>query len=221
MRNSPLNFIADVAHSAAISKRGLLAIRRFILGPLSALCGPPGLLNALPKRGVKSRLQRIYVAAMMRIVAGGLVATSRVDARARREFAGYPVGFQVQLLVLPAGPGFVIESNGDGSFQRAHVPKVRPDLNIQFKHLGHAFLVFSFQEGTARALAFDRMIIDGDLGLATRLVRCLNRMEVLILPKLVAQRAVKRYPEELALREKLPVALRVYGRLMGQFMTGR
>jgi len=164
---------------------------------------------------------RIYVAAMLQVVARSLVATSHVDAEARREFAAYPARFQVQMLVLPAGPGFVIESNGDGSFELARAPKAQPDLSIQFKHLGHAFLVLSFQEGTARAFAHDRMVALGDLALATRLVRCLNRMEVLILPKLLAQRAVKRYPEELTLREKLPTALRIYGHLLGHFMTGR
>jgi hypothetical protein len=39
----------------------------------------------------------------------------------------------------------------------------KPDLTITFKHLTHAFLVFSFQESTAQAFANDRMIADGDV----------------------------------------------------------
>jgi hypothetical protein len=41
------------------------------------------------------------------------------------------------------------------------------------------------------------MIADGDVSSAIRLVRCLNKMEALILPKLIASLAVKEYPAEL------------------------
>lgn len=52
------------------------------------------------------------------------------------------------------------------------------------------------------------MIADGDLSYAIRLVRCLNKMEALILPKLLAELAVKQYPSELNLKEnsaELPI----------------
>lgn len=49
--------------------------------------------------------------------------------------------------------------------------------------------------------ANDRMIADGDISNAIRLVRCLNKMEALILPKMVAQLAVKEYPSNLSLKE--------------------
>lgn len=45
------------------------------------------------------------------------------------------------------------------------------------------------------------MIADGDVSSAIRLVRCLNKMEALILPKLIASLAVKRYPAELTLKK--------------------
>lgn len=169
---------------------------------------------------MKTALQRAYVAVMMQVVARGLVVTSRTDALARSELAAYPRGFQVQMRVLPDGPGFVIESDGDGGLDLSRRPKAKPDLSIGFKHVAHAFLVFSFQEGTALAFAHERMVADGDVALATRLVRCLNRMEALILPKFVARRVVKRYPA-LPLREKLPIALRIYARLALHFLRGR
>ncbi|MCD6061495.1 MAG: hypothetical protein K0S16_1806, partial [Moraxellaceae bacterium] len=95
----------------------------------------------------------------------------------------------------------------------------KPDLCARFKHLSHAFLVLSFQEGTARAFANDRIYVDGDVSHAIRLVRCLTRMEVLILPKLVAERAVKRYPD-ISVAEKLGLATRIYGRVATNFLKG-
>ncbi|MFU0510446.1 hypothetical protein ACMZ47_12520, partial [Acinetobacter baumannii] len=41
-------------------------------------------------------------------------------------------------------------------------------------------------------------------------VRCLNKMESLILPKLVASLAVKEYPTELTLKEKFNQAANIY-----------
>lgn len=54
------------------------------------------------------------------------------------------------------------------------------------------------------------MIADGDVSAAIRLVRCLNKMESLILPKLVASLAVKEYPTELTLKEKFNQAANIY-----------
>jgi hypothetical protein len=96
----------------------------------------------------------------------------------------------------------------------------KPDLSIIFKHVHHAFLVFSFQESTAQAFANDRMIADGDVSYAIRLVRCLNKMEALILPKLVAELAVKEYPSELTLKEKLAGAANIYLKVAQSYLKG-
>lgn len=165
-------------------------------------------------------LERLYVALMMFTIGRSLVATSQVDAEVQQELTGFPDGYQIEMKVLPAGPGFVVQSNGDGTLSRAKTPRNPPDLSIRFKHLSHAFLVLSFQESTARAFANDRMVANGDVSHAIRLVRCLNRMEALILPRWVASRAVKRYPH-LPLSAKLPTALRIYRRVASGLFTGK
>ena len=154
-------------------------------------------------------LQRLYVALMLWVIGRALVATSRVDASVRAELAPLPKGYQIQMRVLPNGPGFVVECVGDGTLARPKSVKPRPDLSIGFKHIAHAFLVLAFQESTAQAFANDRMVADGDVSHAIRLVRCLNTMEALILPRWVAVRAVKRYPQ-LPAAEKTRKAVRIY-----------
>ena len=167
------------------------------------------------------RLEKAYVALMMEVVGRSLVSTSQIDATVRAELAPLPQGYQIQMVVLPAGPGFVVECNGDGTVSKPKSIKARPDLSIRFKHVSHAFLVLSFQEATARAFANDRMVADGDVSNAIRLVRCLNTMEALILPKLVAQRAVKRYPAELGLGEKIAKAARIYTLVTKNLLLGK
>jgi hypothetical protein len=157
-------------------------------------------------------LQRLYVTGMLRLVGGLLEAASRADAALRDEIAGFPDGLCIGMSVLNERPRLRLRVH-QGRFVYLPDGDTRPDLEIVFKHITHAFLVLSFQEGTAQSYARSRMISHGDVALTMRFVRCLNRMEAVTLPRLVAARALKAYPP-LPLREKLPVSLRTYGRLV-------
>lgn len=164
-------------------------------------------------------LERRYVGLMMGVVGRGLVSASQVDEVIHKETAAFPVGFILQMKVMPEGAFFTAQVQPDGALKLLKDFAGKPDLCARFKHLSHAFLVLSFQEGTARAFANDRIYVDGDVSHAIRLVRCLSRMEVLILPKLIAERAVKRYPD-IAVAEKLSLATRIYGRMAANFLKG-
>lgn len=154
--------------------------------------------------------QRAYVALMMDIIGRGLTSASQIDPEVHAETKGLPEGLIIQMTVFPSGPNFSAQVQPDGSLKLLQGFTGKAGLTIKFKHMTHAFLVFSFQEGTARAFANDRMLVDGDVSHAIRLVRCLNKMEALILPKLVANLAVKQYPEALGLSEKLTTASKIY-----------
>ena len=164
-------------------------------------------------KSVKPALQQAYVKLMMDVIGRGLVMASQVDEEVKQEVAKFPVGFVLSMNVFPHGPAFIAKVTPDHQLELLHSVENKPDLTITFKHLSHAFLVFSFQESTAQAFAHDRMIADGDVGYAIRLVRCLNKMEALILPKLLAELAVKQYPHELGLKEKLTGAAHIYLKL--------
>ncbi len=68
------------------------------------------------------------------------------------------------------------------------------------------------------AFANDRMLVDGDISYAVRMTRVLNRLESFILPKMVAERAVKEYPSDLHLPEKLISAARIYLKVATNFV---
>ncbi len=161
-------------------------------------------------QSVKPALQLGYVKLMMDVIGRGLVMASQVDAEIQQEVAKFPVNFTLSMTVFPHGPAFVARVNDDQQLELVPTMEGKPDLTITFKHLQHAFLVFSFQESTAQAFANDRMIADGDVAHAIRLVRCLNKMEALILPKMLASLAVKQYPEQLTFKEKLTEAASIY-----------
>ncbi|MDQ1209934.1 hypothetical protein QE380_002857 [Acinetobacter baylyi] len=161
-------------------------------------------------KAMKPALQHAYVKLMMDVIGRGLVMASQVDAEIQEEISKFPVNFILSMNVFPNGPAFIAQVTEDKKLKLISLEQGKPDLTITFKHLTHAFLVFSFQESTAQAFANDRMIADGDVSSAIRLVRCLNKMEALILPKVVASLAVKQYPTELSLKDKLSEAANIY-----------
>jgi hypothetical protein len=162
--------------------------------------------------------QKAYVALMMDTIARALISASQIDGELKDEVAGFPANFVLQMMVMPNGSSFTLQVQADKSLKRLDNFKGKPDLSVKFKHLTHAFLVFSFQESTSRAFANDRMIADGEVSYAIRLVRCLNKLEALILPKMVAELAVKRYPTSLTLNEKMAKAAQIYAQVVSSYV---
>lgn len=169
-----------------------------------------------PFSQLSQAVQRPYVKALFDIVSRALVSASQIDAKIQQEIAQFPVGFRFAMTVFSSDLAFYLQVNQQHQFTLIEPQAV--DLNIQFKHLNHAFLVLSFQESTAVAFARDRMIVDGDLAHAVRLVRCLNQLEAVILPKVVASLAVKQYPKNLPLIKKATLASQIYRKVAYQYL---
>lgn len=158
-------------------------------------------------------LQGPYVKLMFDVMGRAMEAASQIDPVFERELKALSPDFIFEMCVKPNGPGLVMQKQPDGTFKYLGEQKPKkPDLSIQFKHMAHAFLVLSFQESTARAFANDRMVVDGEIAHALKMVRCLNRLEAFILPKIIAERAIKRYPK-MTLQEKLAHGTRIYSRV--------
>ena len=163
--------------------------------------------------------RRLYVEVMLQVMGRALQAVSEFDSASQAEARSLPEGFLFEMMVMPDGSRMIVEHIGDGRLHYHGNKAPRPiDLSIQFKHIAHAFLVLSFQEKTSVAFANDRMLVDGDISYAVRMTRVLNRLETFILPKLVARRAVKEYPESLHLPEKLISAARIYLKVATHFV---
>lgn len=163
--------------------------------------------------------RRLYVGLMFQVMGRALQAVSEIDSAVRAETGSLPEGFLFEMKVMPNGPSLIVEHIGDGRlYYHGDQPPRAIDLSIQFKHIAHAFLVLSFQEKTSEAFANDRMLVDGEISYAVRMTRVLNRLETFILPKLVAERAVKEYPESLHLPEKLLSAARIYLKVATNFV---
>ena len=162
------------------------------------------------------RWQRRYVSLIMAIIAQKLQSASRHDPAIRAELAKLPDNFGFGMDVWPSGKGFIVAKQGH------HLQRTQGDvpLHITFKHIQHAFLLFSFQESTAKAFANNRMILQGEIAQAMAVVRILNRIISLTMPQFVAKRLVKRYPA-IPLTEKLTLTAKIYSGIVVNLIKGR
>lgn len=165
-----------------------------------------------PKTPLRYQSQRVFVATMLDVIGRLLAAGSAVDPVVQAELGAFPEGYTIGFAVLGESLGTRVQRQG-AVFHRVPNDEHKPDLEIVFKHLSHAFLVLSFQESTPQAYANDRMVTHGDIGLTMRFVRCLDRVQGVMLPRPIAARALKAVPE-IPLARKLSLAARIGYRLL-------
>ena len=161
---------------------------------------------------IKSKLQRAYVRLMMRIVGRGLAVASRVDSDIVYELQHLPAELTIAMRVYPNGPCCLLQHTGSHLNYLGVRDSCAADMEIIFKHLQHAWLLYTFREDTPTAFARNRIVLDGEVHHATVFNRCLSRLMILILPRFLAKRAVKRYPV-IAFRDKFSLAITIYLRI--------
>ncbi len=163
------------------------------------------------------RGQRAYVGSLLQVLGRLIAAISAADPVMRRELAPFPSGYTVGFSVLGQRVGMRLVCR-EGRLMISH-GKRKPDLEVTFKHIAHAFAVFTFQEITPVAFAHDRMLTHGDVALTMRFVRCLDRAQGLLMPEPLAAIALKSSPR-IAAGEKLRVAARAALNLVRDLWTG-
>jgi hypothetical protein len=155
--------------------------------------------------------QRAFVATMFEVLARLIVAGSAADPVVQRELLGFPDDYTIGFSIHGDTLGFRVAKRG-----ARFVPaprQGRADLELVFKHIAHAFALVSFQESSAVAYANDRFVTHGDIALAMRFMRCLDRNLAIVLPPPIAARALKAAPE-IPLGERVRTTARTVGGLM-------
>lgn len=165
-----------------------------------------------PRASLVYKAQRAYVAAMFEVLGRLLVAGSAADPVIRRELLGFPDGYTIGFSVLGDALTLRIARRGD-RFVLAPTSQAKPDLEIELKHIAHAFALLSFQESTPTAFANDRIVLHGDIGLSMRFTRCLDRVQGIMLPDPIAKLALKSLPH-IPLAERLRLAAQIAGSLV-------
>lgn len=166
----------------------------------------------------KKRIKRFYVSLLLFIFGRAFQAAAKADPAAKAEFDSLPDDFMLDLCVAPNGPHMLVgkDKNGRIKYFGWKPGDKRITLTMKIKHLEAAILMFTFQESSCTATARDRLIVEGDLPAASSVLRIMDLLEVLLLPKFIAKLGVKRYPNHtrMPLGRKLKSRVLTYARVV-------
>ncbi len=140
--------------------------------------------------------KRLYLSCMLWFFGRAVQAAARVDDGVKSEFAAMPDNFTFCLGAFPSGPYMVVGKDSLGRVRHlgSSIADRTIHLHMMFKNPALLFRVFSFQESTPVANARNRLYVHGDVPQACAVVRIMDMVQVFLLPKFLAKRAVKRYP---------------------------
>lgn len=160
----------------------------------------------------KKRIKRIYVSVLLFIFGRAFQAVAKSDPAAKAEFDSMPSDFMLDLCVAPNGPHMVVGKDKKGKVKYfGWKPGDRKiTLKMEIKHLEAAILMFTFQESSCTATARDRLIVEGDLPVASGVLRIMDLLEVLLLPWFIAKLGVKRYPDHM----RMPLSRKLRSRVL-------
>lgn len=153
-----------------------------------------------PLKIKKRPFSRFYLSILLYVVRKALQGMYKYDAYSKEQLEQLGSDFSLGLTASDAGPSFILQITEDknkksfkylGTFKK--LPGFKPDLKVQLKSIGSAMQIFTFAESVAQGEANSRFIADGPLEAACTFVRILERTEIILLPRFIAKRAVKRY----------------------------
>ena len=103
----------------------------------------------------------------------------------------FPEDFTFRLGVWPKGPSAAFRREKD--ILKKISSKHPVDMTVMLKSIDAAWLLFSFQESTVQSEANNRLTVSGALPHSCTFIRLMDKTEILLLPKFLARKAVKKW----------------------------
>ena len=162
---------------------------------------------------MKLALQKLTVGIVLRVVHAALVELYGLDSRVRAEFDRMPEGMSYSLQTGHAAPELYVQWTGGRLLNLKKIEK--PTCALRLKSTGISFRMFTGQMGLAQAYAQHAFSMQGEIADVMRLARLVNLVEGYLFPKFITKHILTDIP---ALQVN---PLRVYGRVLCGFLTGR
>lgn len=144
------------------------------------------------KKCAALKAKKLFAQIILFFLYRGMRVLYRLDSRVKEEVDGWPLGRTVVLRASQEGPVLCMKRV---SWGLARVrPVAHPEIEIAFKSLDGAFLVFSGQIGTAGAYAQHRFAVKGEVSAVMSVVRCMDLTEAYLFPKVITRRILRRVP---------------------------
>lgn len=162
---------------------------------------------------MKLAMQKLTVGIVLRVVHAALVELYALDSRVQAEFDRMPEGMSYALQTGHAAPELYVQWTGGKLLNLKKIDK--PTCALRLKSTGISFRMFTGQMGLAQAYAQHAFSMQGEIADVMRLARLVNLVEGYLFPKFITKHILTDVPS-------LQVnPLRVYGRVLCGFLTGR
>lgn len=139
-------------------------------------------------------IKRVLVKVVFWILGRALRKAHRIDHDIAYYYSKVPSPLSFSFKVEPTGPCLAVYREGEKVSYKTHCEE-NADIQFIFKNLDAAFMVFTASKSTIRAYAENRVSVKGDIGDVMYIMRILDRVQVYLFPRFIAERVVKRYPE--------------------------
>ena len=118
----------------------------------------------------------------------------RKESRIKKEFSSFTDGYCIKITLNSKGDGLINKK------ENGRLIKVREsafyDIEIRFKSIDSAFLVFTGCIGLSRAYSEHRFALKGDIREAMALVRIIDLAESYLFPSIMSKRILRSLPKK-------------------------
>ncbi|MGL1892619.1 MAG: hypothetical protein OCD02_13400 [Spirochaetaceae bacterium] len=143
-------------------------------------------------RPSKRRFKTLYCRIVFAVLGWFIPAIACRKKTVRTVISDFPENFTFSFGVWPSGPSVAFKRVSNRLKQ---IPRNSLDLDmkVSLKSIEAAWYLLSFQEGTCQSEANGRLTVKGELPHSCTFIRLMDKVEILLLPRFIAKKAVKKW----------------------------
>jgi len=140
----------------------------------------------------RSPLKLFYCGTVMSVLGWFIPSVACRKASVREEVKALPEDFKLRFAIWPSGPALSLQRSGDRLI-KVKLTEEEADMTVYLKSLEAAWLLLTFQESTCGSEAKGRLMVKGEIPHTCTFIRLMDKVEILLLPRFLAKRAVKKW----------------------------
>lgn len=150
------------------------------------------------KKSIKRKISISIKKAISKIILfflyKGFKVAYKHDEQVKKEIESWEEGFSAKIDTGIKGIKLIIKKE-DGKLKRLKEAN-KADIEIIFKSIDAAFLMFTGRLGVSQAYAQHRFTLKGEICKAMSIVRCVDIVEAYLFPKIITKNILKAQPKK-------------------------
>lgn len=146
------------------------------------------------KKKIKKYIKKIVSKIVLFFLYKGFKVTYKYDDNVKKEVNLWKDGFSFCVDTGEKDLKLILEKR-DNKIVRVK-DKEKNNIEITFKSLDVAFLMFTGRLGVSRAYAEHRFTLKGEISEAMSIVRCMDIVEAYLFPKFITKKILKTQPKK-------------------------